>query len=70
MIERALRGDNDRKLECPACGSADVRRSARHGLLESLMKRVFVLPYRCIACRSRFFRLTLGFRSHVDDDAK
>lgn len=39
---------------CPRCGSAKVCRSRRHGTLESIMKW-FVLPFRCLECKIRFF---------------
>lgn len=42
---------------CPKCGSTDIRKSRREGLLE---RHVFPLlrlrPYRCIYCYRRFFR--------------
>ena len=44
------------RRECPECGSADVVRSRRHGLLESALKLVVRLrPYRCRECFHRFF---------------
>src|SRR5436190_17006735 len=54
-----------RYIKCPYCGWLQVRRSSRHGLRESLLKGLFVLPYRCLACRNRFFRFGLDFR-HSD----
>jgi hypothetical protein len=45
--------------KCPYCGWHQVRRSSRHGLQEWLLKRLFILPYRCLACSSRFFRFGL-----------
>ena len=54
-----------RDIKCPYCGWLQVRRSSRHGLREWLLKGLFVLPYRCLACQNRFFRFELNFR-HSD----
>ena len=51
------------RLNCPRCQSDEIRRSARRGLKESLLKRIRILPYRCIQCEKRFFR----FRPWVSD---
>src|SRR5262245_23888189 len=51
-----------RDKKCPYCGWPRVRRSSRHGLREWLLKGLFVLPYRCLACYRRFFRFGLNFR--------
>src|SRR6476646_1442173 len=56
-----------RYIKCPYCGWLQVRRSSRHGLREWLLKRLFVLPYRCLACQNRFFRFGLNFR-HFDQE--
>jgi hypothetical protein len=53
--------NRQRDIECPYCGW-QVRRSTRHGLREWLLKGLFVLPYRCLACQYRFFRFGLNFR--------
>jgi hypothetical protein len=55
-------GNRARDLKCPFCGWPQVRRSSRHGLEEWLLKRLFVLPYRCLACQGRFFRFGRNFR--------
>src|SRR5579864_1715383 len=41
---------------CPRCGSDDVRQSVRHNVVDRMMAFVRLAPYRCRACRNRFFR--------------
>ena len=41
---------------CPRCGSDDVRQSVRHSVVDRMMAVVRLAPYRCRACRNRFFR--------------
>jgi len=40
---------------CPSCNGGDVRRSRRGGLLDSMVRLFGLHPYRCRACRSRYF---------------
>jgi hypothetical protein len=40
---------------CPRCGSHDTTRSHR-GFLVRLLGLLWLLPYRCRACRERFWR--------------
>ena len=47
-------------LVCLKCGSSDIRRSKRHGVLEWILKRFFILPWRCMSCHNRFFRPRFG----------
>jgi len=42
---------------CPQCGSATVRRSHRHGLVDRILQIVRFRPYRCQECYNRFFRI-------------
>ncbi len=42
------------RISCPECASDRVRRATRHGLAEWLLKRVRVVPYRCLQCDTRF----------------
>jgi hypothetical protein len=42
-------------LVCRQCGSCDIRRSKRHGVLEWILKRFFIVPWRCVICQARFF---------------
>jgi len=40
---------------CPVCQRANIRKSKRRGLLESVVLRLFrVRPYRCLTCDWRF----------------
>src|SRR5499426_418941 len=47
-------------LVCLKCGSSDIRRSKRHGPLEWVLKRFFIVPWRCMFCYKRFFRPHFG----------
>jgi hypothetical protein len=52
---------------CPICKNHNVRRSMRHGVLEILLLRLFLLrPFRCDNCNHRyygwFFSRMLGSR--------
>ena len=48
-------------LSCPLCHSDRIRRSRRRGILErSLTTMIFLKPFRCLKCDSRFFRWTLS----------
>lgn len=48
---------------CPECGSHDVARSRRHGLLEALLQLLLRLrPYRCRHCAGRYFGYTHAAR--------
>jgi len=44
------------QINCPGCGSKDVRCSRNNGLLWAVLKRMALSPYRCRSCRKRFFR--------------
>ena len=52
--ESRLRAMNS--VNCPRCGSEDIRRSHRRGALDWFLSRMGRTPYRCRACRKRFFR--------------
>jgi hypothetical protein len=41
---------------CPKCGSGDVCRSRRHGIVERWLKFLMIVPFRCDVCSVRFFR--------------
>ena len=45
---------------CPRCGRNDVRQSARRGVGDRFMALIGLAPYRCRACRNRFFRFRPG----------
>lgn len=44
------------KIQCPMCGSNDVRRSAREGFAVAFWGLFGRWPFRCRSCRRRFFR--------------
>jgi len=46
----------DQRLRCAVCGATDIRRSKRHGFVEWLLKHVWVVPWRCMRCKHRFFK--------------
>jgi len=48
---------------CPCCQSNQIYRSRTKGILESVMSRIFVRPYRCVDCDCRFFRWSLRAKS-------
>jgi predicted RNA-binding Zn-ribbon protein involved in translation (DUF1610 family) len=53
-----------RSSDCPNCGSAKVYRSRRKNLLErTLLRALFLHPYRCSECDDRHFGLGLGRES-------
>lgn len=39
---------------CPVCGSNEVRRSHRRGLVDALLNLIGIKPYRCQRCDHRF----------------
>jgi hypothetical protein len=41
---------------CPNCTSTKVRRANRQGLWEELLRFFFIAPFRCRACRHKFYR--------------
>lgn len=44
-------------MECPECGSNQIHRSRRRGVLEeSVLPLASIVPFRCIECKARFFR--------------
>jgi hypothetical protein len=42
---------------CWRCGASKVRRSAMHSMTDLVAKFLFMVPYRCRGCRSRFYGL-------------
>jgi len=48
--------------ECPRCGSPDVRRTRRVGLIERLLSLVYVYPFRCARCLHRYRAMRWGRR--------
>jgi hypothetical protein len=41
---------------CPNCTSTKVRRAYRHGIWEEFLRLFFIAPFRCRACRHKFYR--------------
>ncbi|HWF11510.1 MAG TPA: hypothetical protein VG297_23745 [Bryobacteraceae bacterium] len=41
---------------CPNCTSTKVRRAYRQGLWEEFLRLFFIAPFRCRACRHKFYR--------------
>lgn len=49
------------EMNCPRCQSPRVRRSKRRGVVEkAFLTLLLVRPFRCLACRHRFFRSLLN----------
>jgi hypothetical protein len=44
-----------KKRACPDCQSTAVGRSRRHGAIESLLRILRIVPFRCEECGKRFF---------------
>ena len=44
---------------CPSCTSTNVRRAYRHGIWEQVLRIFFFAPYRCRACRHKFYKFTV-----------
>jgi CheY-like chemotaxis protein len=42
---------------CGNCGSDEIRLSHQRTVVDALLERVFVWPFRCQVCRIRFYRL-------------
>lgn len=49
-------------VSCPRCQSDLVRRVPRRGLVERLLSRAFVYPFRCQLCSVRFKSMRWGIR--------
>lgn len=41
---------------CPSCTSTNIRRANRQGLFEEFLRLFFIAPFRCRACRHKFYR--------------
>jgi len=41
---------------CPNCTSVDVRRANRKGIFETFLRLFSIAPFRCRACRHKFYR--------------
>jgi len=48
-------------LSCPLCRSKRIHRSRRKGVMERvILAMIFIRPFRCERCDSRFFRRSLS----------
>src|SRR6185312_15902775 len=43
-------------LYCPKCTSTAIRRATRSGIWEEFLRLFFIAPFRCRACRHKFYR--------------
>ena len=43
-------------MNCPQCTSQRIHQSRRRGIIERILAMLFVRPFRCERCDSRFFR--------------
>jgi hypothetical protein len=41
---------------CPACTSTNIRRTNRKGIFEEFLRLFFIAPFRCRACRHKFYK--------------
>lgn len=41
---------------CPKCTSTNIRRAYRHGIWDEFLRLFFLAPFRCRACRHKFYR--------------
>jgi len=53
--ERSYEDSKDGKF-CPRCTSKAVRRAKRACIFEEILRWFFIAPYRCRACRHKFYR--------------
>jgi DNA-directed RNA polymerase subunit RPC12/RpoP len=56
MPERQQEISAEKRIECPKCGSHDVRRSKSDTFMSILARMFGRWPFRCRSCRSRFYR--------------
>jgi uncharacterized protein with PIN domain len=47
---------DDELVRCPKCGGADIRKSRRNTLVDSMMSIFSFSALRCRNCRNRFYR--------------
>jgi predicted RNA-binding Zn-ribbon protein involved in translation (DUF1610 family) len=58
------------KLACPECGSTEIARSRRRGLVEHYFLRVLhIHPYRCMSCNHRFVLKGTSFKGSLKQAA-
>ncbi len=54
--DRSMEGVNIPGAYCPKCTSTNVRRASRSGIWEECLRLFFIAPFRCRACRHKFYR--------------
>jgi len=54
-----------RELHCPICGTSFVRVTYQKGVVERLLSRVNVFPFRCQLCTNRFCAFNSGARHNT-----
>ena len=54
-----------RELHCPNCGAPFVRVTYQEGMVERLLSRVNVFPFRCQLCTNRFRAFYSGARHNT-----
>ena len=58
----AISGGHFRRF-CPHCGSAQVSRSRRRGIVDTLLMVVLLRPYRCLKCDGRSYQFSVRAKS-------
>ena len=54
--DRSIEGFRVPNAFCPKCTSINVRRASRSGVWEEFLRLFFIAPFRCRACRHKFYR--------------
>lgn len=53
---REVEGTRGQYGYCPKCTSTNVRRANRSGIWEEFLRLFFIAPFRCRACRHKFYK--------------
>jgi hypothetical protein len=56
LQDRSIEDSRIPNAYCPKCTSTNVRRAARSGMWEEFLRLFFIAPFRCRACRHKFYR--------------
>jgi hypothetical protein len=54
--DRLIEDSRSPNIYCPKCTSLSVRRATRSGMWEEFLRLFFIAPFRCRACRHKFYR--------------
>jgi len=57
-------------VPCPECWGTLARRSHRNGLVETILRAMYVFPFRCQLCGHRFFALQWSAMKYLETDAR